>query len=137
MSTYSLLIFLFIIKIYAKTWSDIKQEEDNFHYTCKGIILEGETLIGNCRMRDGFYNWDTHINLNSCLGNIDGELQTGYRNYGLTCTKCNLIHSRITCECKKLDGNFIVTTLDLFKIITNTNGILSCSGDRANVSVST
>ena len=106
-----------------------------FQKTCKDVSLDGSVLIAKCE------NWTNNgktkeqvtskLDLNQCIGNIDGKLTWGHANYKATSKTCSLINQlTLKCESQSKNGAFVTTTYDLGLTVTNTNGKLTCDKKR-------
>jgi len=106
-----------------------------FQKTCKDVSLDGSVLIAKCE------NWTNNgttkeqitskLDLNNCIGNIDGKLTWGHNNYKATSKTCTLINQlTLQCESKSKNGAFVTTTYDLGLTVNNTNGKLTCDKRR-------
>ena len=106
-----------------------------FQKTCKDVSLDGSVLIAKCE------NWTNNgktreqimskLDLNNCIGNIDGKLTWGKSDYKTTSKTCSLINQlTLKCESRSKKGAFVTTTYDLGLTVTNTNGKLTCDKRR-------
>ena len=102
-----------------------------FQKTCKDVSLDGSVLIAKCE------NWTNNgktreektskLDLDKCIGNIDGKLTWGHTDYKKTSKSCKLINQlTLQCESQSKKGAFVTTTYDLGLTVTNTNGTLTC-----------
>jgi hypothetical protein len=91
--------------------------------SCEGERLFGSILSAKCRGEHGMQN--ASLNLNNCLGNVDGTL-TGGRGFLESCKNCRLSGKTISCECKRRDGTSNPSRIDINSFVGNVNGVLKC-----------
>jgi hypothetical protein len=121
----SLTIFIFFAAIALSIASKLKYGQNiNAMLTCKNERLVGSTLSAKCkRMNDSMQN--TSVDLNICLGNIDGTL-TKNRDFLLSCKNCRLSDETLFCDCKRRDGSWNSSSIEINSFVGNDNGILRC-----------
>jgi hypothetical protein len=111
----------------------------NFAASCDLITICEGKLSALCKTRNGIVV-PAMLDLNSHIGNDDGELVAGGENYIETCDPGEygpkssgfFIHA----DCKKKNGNVIDTSLDINKNVGNVDGILEwedCNQLLANI----
>jgi hypothetical protein len=119
----SLTIFILFATIALSIASKLKFGPSmNALRSCKNALV-GSNLSTKCRGEHGVQN--TSVDLNNCLGNVDGTLNRG-KNFLLSCMSCRLRRETITCECKRHDGTWNTSRIDLNSFVGNDNGVLRC-----------
>ncbi|KAJ5121661.1 uncharacterized protein N7515_009622 [Penicillium bovifimosum] len=101
-----------------------------FANTCRNIDGDGTTLRAQCQERkDGQLRF-SNIDLNRCIKNDKGKLKCGKNgHYSGSCINCSLRGTAdFTCHCRDSERNhdYVATTLDLNKCISNDHGELRC-----------
>lgn len=99
----------------------------NFRFTAPAL------LTGNCDYDvKGLFGIkvpkkkDSTIDLNNCLGNIDGSFECGSTDYALSAANVTLSGSTISADLYNAVGNLARTSIDLNKVLTNNKGNLQC-----------
>jgi len=102
-----------------------------FSQNCQDIVLDGALLSATCKKADGYTLQDTSIYLDGYIGNLDGTLSWGDHLFSHTCESVGLgqslsnRHYTLNAQCKKRDGNYISTEIDLDAHIGNIDGELT------------
>jgi hypothetical protein len=123
-------IALFIIVLCSLTMTKkLKTQFDSgAANSCNNITLDGSVLMGSCQNIWG--QWSRSLlNINPCVGNIDGVLQQGLtkRDYDRTCILCSISNNNLTCTCRKADNiNWVTSSLPINSFVGNNNGWLEC-----------
>ncbi|KAJ3123657.1 hypothetical protein HK098_001772 [Nowakowskiella sp. JEL0407] len=88
------------------------------------VCLDGITLFAECRKRNGIYVAGT-INLDSAIANIDGKLQQQkFGSFSFSSSDIQLVGTMLMARCRKVDGEFVNSSLDLDVFIENIDGKL-------------
>jgi hypothetical protein len=99
------------------------QNSSAYQNSCVDIFIEGPTLVASCRRVDGSFH-RTSIMLEG-IENIDGQLQftqpgqpASFQN---SCRHISVAGSTVTADCRRTDGNYEQTSIDV-------SGILNIDG---------
>lgn len=103
----------------------------NFSQTCRSIHYDANSTIlhAECQAVDGELI-PTNIRLNDHIGNIDGVLTFGFKNYQATCQDCHIefldnnVDIHLICNCQKNDQSWQLTPIFLDSRIDNNNSQL-------------
>ena len=85
--------------------------------------MQGSRLMANCKRMNQSVA-PTAIDLDWGIGNLDGNLAWGDKNFSRTCQDIRLRGATLRAECRRIDGSFNKTRLDLNERIDNTDGVL-------------
>ncbi|PYI28012.1 Cyanovirin-N [Aspergillus indologenus CBS 114.80] len=100
-----------------------------FEDTCSILDLLGTALYADCDAKNGDLV-RTSINLNKCLGNVNGNLACRANgNYGKSCYDCVLLSGQLMCTCAGPYG-YVLNLYNLNRCIRNENGELVCRTSR-------
>ncbi|KAF7340353.1 Cyanovirin-N [Mycena venus] len=110
----------------------LEKRDGNFSFNCKedGITANG-VLTSGCADSKGAII-PASLSLDSCVGNIDGQLTTGFSGFSSSCTGITLVNPDaapgvvLSAQCTTNDGRVVISGLNLDKFVTNTNGVLGC-----------
>jgi hypothetical protein len=121
----SLTIFIFFAAIALSNASKLKYGQNiDAMFTCNNPRLKASFLSATCKRINGNMQY-TSVDLNNCLGNIDGTL-TKNRDFLLSCKNCILRDETISCDCKRRDGTWKSSSIEINSFVGNDNGILRC-----------
>jgi hypothetical protein len=123
----SLTIFILFVTIALSIASKLKDGQNmNALRTCFNERLEGSFLSATCKRINDNTMQNTSVNLNTCLGNINGRLSRG-RDFLSSCRDCRLGDDTIYCECKRRDGTWEdISSMKINSFVGNDNGKLRC-----------
>lgn len=124
--------FLFAFMISFNILVDKAMATGDFSQSCENMQLDNSTLTADCRKINGSYQ-ATSIYLDNGIGNLDGILSWGDRNFSQTCKDIGLSQSLFTKEfelaakCQQAIGgdNYTQTYLSLDEHIANIDGTLT------------
>ncbi|GLB34311.1 hypothetical protein LshimejAT787_0111950 [Lyophyllum shimeji] len=92
--------------------------------------IRGSILHALCEDGHGGIT-STTLDLNGCLGNKDGILVYPGDRYRETCQyeqlPSDVANGKYGCDCEDGTGKFKRSTIDLFSIVSNKDGQLSCT----------
>jgi len=126
--------------------------QGSYKDTCRNIHFDGDTLVAECRTRDGEWHRTSLDTYRECRGDIsnddgrlrcqrgddrggrgDGDRGGGYQprgSYEQTCREIRVDHGDLAAECRTRDGDWRRTTLDNYREcqgdIVNDDGRLRC-----------
>ena len=97
-----------------------------FTKSCRSTNFSGSILSSSCRDNNGNYK-RTSIRLNPLIGNSNGVLLWRGRNFTQTCKNIRLVGAggALFADCRKNNGIFNSTSINLDDRISNTNGRLT------------
>lgn len=125
----STLIFLFAAFLVFNLGIGTAMATGNFSQSCDSINVDGSNLSAICKTRDQTPK-QAELNLDSYIGNLDGQLSWGDHNFSQTCENIALgndFRTRellLSAECKKRNGEEIYSYIPLDEHIANIDGIL-------------
>jgi hypothetical protein len=131
MRTSNILFLIFITTCSLANAKKLKttQQTTNFSQTCKEerFDVQISKLSAKCRRTSGDWK-QTEIDLNYCMGNIDGLLTHEERNFSQTCINCVMRNKQITCACQEANGRSwnLETIIAVNTFVRNDNGDLKC-----------
>ncbi|KAJ7868285.1 Cyanovirin-N [Mycena leptocephala] len=98
----------------------------SFSSTCDNIVVNTSslTLTATCKT-SGVGSSTTTIDLNSCIGNTDGDLIPG-ASFAGSCSNIQASGIELTASCQNDAGTTINTSIDFNVFLSNTNGVLTC-----------
>ncbi|RYP42645.1 hypothetical protein DL767_000014 [Monosporascus sp. MG133] len=100
----------------------------SFQATSTDITLDSDhhTLRAKCVKSDGRTTQDSTLDLDTCIGNINGDFQWGKKDYSLTAKNVALDGDELSADLTKEDGTTIRTgaVIHLGDRIENDNGTL-------------
>ncbi|POS76443.1 hypothetical protein DHEL01_v205152 [Diaporthe helianthi] len=123
----NLIFFLLLFSLAAANLGSYQ----NFTFSCESIYSFGEehrNISAVCR-RDAVVS---HLDLNDCIGNVQGQLVCSNQNYLNTCWDCNFtqlaIHEPawLECNCDTNDGIDMRVAKNLNDCVGNDDGQLRC-----------
>jgi hypothetical protein len=80
-------------------------------------------MQANCRTLDGRYQRSS-LDLNSIIGNIDGQFQWGSQAFSRSATGASIQGAVLTANLRKKNGTYVRASINLDARITNNNGNL-------------
>ena len=97
----------------------------SFSLTCKEVYLSDGIILGaKCADNRGGYK-DTFINLNTVIGNSNGNLIWENTNFSKSCRKIQLVCKNLLfAQCADVNGIFFYTTIDIDQRLKNRRGKL-------------
>ncbi len=96
-----------------------------FTDSCRDTNLNGPILSSSCKDRNGNYKYSS-IGLNPFIGNRNGLLHWGGENFANSCEGIRLEGAgALFANCKKVNGDFNDTNINLDNRISNTDGNLT------------
>ena len=108
-----------------------------FSRSSNDITLSGSVLTANCRDIEGSYHVST-LDLNNWIANIDGSLRWAHngRFYDSSKDTSLIDGATLKADCRKIDGSYVNSTLNLDDKIANLNGkLVPCVFKRALLKV--
>jgi len=124
------LTFLFAGIISFNLIVDRAMAKGNFSQTCFDVTINGSVLSAQCEKINGSYQ-PTSINLDAYIGNLNGVLSWGDRNFSLTCADAAVAQSlstrqlELAAKCEKADGYTLnQSDISLDTHIANIDGTL-------------
>ncbi|KAJ7660164.1 hypothetical protein DFH06DRAFT_1472254 [Mycena polygramma] len=101
--------------------------DTNFSATCVDISFDASNydLTATCQNADGIGSTTTTIGLDSCVGNINGELAGG-SDFSSSCSEIEFRWVSLNVACSNPYGIPINTSLDLNSVLSNIDGVLTC-----------
>lgn len=101
----------------------------SFSESSRNIHLIGSILAAECCTAQG--NWvESQINLDTCLGNINGSFEWGQENYSLSAENVELEDSILSAGLATEEGGgFTDSKVNLDEHISNIDGQLTCTLD--------
>ena len=120
-------LIISLISIFSKRVRNFRAKTKNggFSRTCRNISLNGTKLQGRCANKIGIKMW-TALDLDTCIGNIEGKLQGNQGGYSKTSHYCFLQHTTLSCESRTSSGSYKTTQINLDSVVGNMDGILKC-----------
>ncbi|KAJ7882268.1 Cyanovirin-N [Mycena leptocephala] len=99
----------------------------NFSSACDNIVIDTHelTLTATCQKSGGIGSSTTTIDLNSCIGNTNGELVAG-NSFAASCSNLQASGVELTASCTNPAGTTINTAIDLNVVVGNDDGSLTC-----------
>ncbi|KAJ7835504.1 Cyanovirin-N [Mycena leptocephala] len=99
----------------------------SFSSTCDNIVVNTSslTLTATCQTSGGVGTSTTTIDLNSCIGNTNGDLVPG-ASFAGSCSNVQASGIELTASCQNDAGTTINTSIDFNVVLSNTNGVLTC-----------
>lgn len=99
----------------------------SFSESSRNIHLIGSTLSAECCTAEG--EWiESQINLDSCLGNINGSFEWGQENYSFSAENVELDGVILSAGLATEDGeSFTDSKVNLDEYISNIDGQLTCT----------
>jgi hypothetical protein len=95
-----------------------------FSKSSKQVALRDERfLVAKCFSPDGELI-DASIDLNTCLGNLDGEFKVGDRDFILSARDIRLDGKNLTAALRRENGSYVHDSVNLDAFITNDCGKL-------------
>eukprot|EP00039_Didymoeca_costata_P010367 m.139476 g.139476 ORF g.139476 m.139476 type:complete len:428 (+) comp14801_c0_seq3:217-1500(+) len=96
-----------------------------FSASSKNIRLDRNTLVATCRNREG-QDVTSQLNLDTGLGNKNGEFEAGGQNYSQTARNqtFQVPQTLLSCELQCCDGSWRPARIKLDDVITNDDGKL-------------
>ncbi|KAK3936196.1 hypothetical protein QBC46DRAFT_345875 [Diplogelasinospora grovesii] len=126
--TFLFAVFLFLAGL-------VPAADDNF----KGCLLCG--FWDNSRLQavcngPGSTIIASELDLNNCISDDDGQLiAADDGHYNGSCSYCSAKWTDslyLTCSCANNHSQMVIATLDLYNIVDNIDGYLSCNGGKYN-----
>ncbi|KAJ7096893.1 Cyanovirin-N [Mycena epipterygia] len=101
--------------------------DTNLIPSCENISINLATLelTGTCPTNSGA-PMTSSINLNSCVGNTNGELTAG-NNFSSSCENIGFSGITLSSACLDDAGNRVSSSFNLGTILRDENGVLTCS----------
>lgn len=96
----------------------------DFSKSCYNSKIDGPYLVSDCRTANGSVNYDTYINLNPYIENVDGNLKLQPSNFYETCRNLEVDVNVLYAECKRRDQSWNYTRINLDDHIANIDGNL-------------
>lgn len=115
-------VILFVLLALTVT-SKLKKTSQNYNQTCRSMWVSGSTLAGSCQKMDG--SWiNAAFNLDYNVTNNDGTLRwaSSNGNFSQSCSNIGLSGSTLTASCRRMNGSWVNTSINLNDRIDNTNG---------------
>ncbi|QRV93569.1 cyanovirin-N [Ceratobasidium sp. AG-Ba] len=100
----------------------------SFSKTSRNIRLQGDNiLVAQCERADGESFADSTLNLDTCLGNIDGSFKWGEKDYSLTARDVSLEGTVLSGDLERASGgSYKHSSVNLDDCIENHDGQLRC-----------
>ncbi|KAL8789101.1 MAG: hypothetical protein Q9213_001364 [Squamulea squamosa] len=95
----------------------------SFDLSCRNIRLDGSTLYAACRRVNGSYVTSS-LELDTIIGNINGVLKWGHKNFSLSAKNVRLEDHVLKADLRTLSGSYIAGELQLGSNISNIGGML-------------
>jgi hypothetical protein len=96
-----------------------------FSKSCKSIRIKGGHLLAECRRIDGSWNEDAKIKIDNHIGNNNGNLEWDGSSFSQSCQNIIIKDGHILkAECRRIDGSWNRTEINLDERIGNNNGEL-------------
>ncbi|QRV78806.1 CVNH domain protein [Ceratobasidium sp. AG-Ba] len=98
----------------------------SFSKSSRNIQLQGNSVLSaQCERADGQSFAPSTLDLNTCLGNIDGSFKWGEKDYSLTARDVSLDGTNLSAKLQRADGvSERHATVDLDERIENHDGNL-------------
>jgi len=123
--------FLFAFLVSFNLVVDQAMATGQFTKTCEEINISGSTLSATCQKADGYTLNDSSLNLDQYIGNLDGTLSWGDKDFSKTCENialAQLLFNKqlvVTAQCEKKDGiSYEQSDIELDAHIANIDGTL-------------
>ena len=102
------------------------KQAGGFYGTCDNVLVVDNRLEGLCADREGIKRWSA-LGLDLGIANDDGRLRwQPYGGYSGSCGDCILDDSTyLICSCRRVDGTWNRTGLNLDRMISNQNSVLA------------
>ncbi|KAF7975676.1 hypothetical protein HWV62_8775 [Athelia sp. TMB] len=98
-----------------------------FAESCRNLKLDGAMLLAECLLADGTTWKQSTFDLNTCIGNIDGQLSWDYADFLKTAENqtAQIEGTFLVTRCQRANsGEYADTRLDLAARLRNDNGVV-------------
>ena len=113
---------------YLESSVDIPSPDMAFSASSTNVYLNSTVLNAQCRTIEGAVV-SSSLDLNKCIANLLGILTWAANgNFGLSSRNLAVKGSILTAECRKPDGTYLPSSIDLDEKITNDDGVLKYLG---------
>lgn len=105
-------------------------ESGDFAESCRGIYVYDSTLVAECKRVDGWWT-SNELELNDYVTNNDGALRRrDDGDFAGSCDRIQVVQDGVlNARCRKIDGTWRRSSLDLNEFIANYDGELHVLGD--------
>ena len=139
MSKITILLIIVLILSVCHSKLSLKNKvtsKGGYSGSCSATTFDPSTNILSSRCKNAIgRSVYTKLNLNTCLGNDNGQLAIGRDNFSNSCSGCTLTNGDFQCVSCKTNNNSNITPipLKLDNFISNSNGELVCDSTNSLV----